>query len=270
MTEYLWCFDHGQNTVGFGGVRRSFLLGAIMKLGEVYPQATAALEQRRDATEARIVPGSESFEDVADVLALNRVLKTGARSLAVYDRLRKAKPISAQLRGSFSRELLEPLVADRRYTDAVELFDDPAGYVTARMKLYDDFAAKVKPTATDEETSVIHDPNGPNPEVHILPTKPKRRDPSDTPWRQSAVVECSRMYEALVGGGRKDVAASTADALIKFAATGGTYAALITSAARAGDKELAKLLAERGLGSLPEEEKAEARWALQKSVPDSK
>src|SRR5690606_19501441 len=39
LEHYLWCFDEGEQSPGFGGVRLSFLLGDLKELGEVYPPA---------------------------------------------------------------------------------------------------------------------------------------------------------------------------------------------------------------------------------------
>ena len=44
LKEFLWCFDDGMPRVsGYGGVRTSFLLSSIAKLGEKYPAALVAL-----------------------------------------------------------------------------------------------------------------------------------------------------------------------------------------------------------------------------------
>jgi thiol-disulfide isomerase/thioredoxin len=231
LAEYLWCFDNGRKAPGYAGVRLSFLLSKIKQLGTRYPQVIKALEDRRDAAEARLVAGADSFEDAQDSLALNRELGAGARSLELFDKLRKQKPLTRSLRIAFSNEVFPLLVDGQRYKDAVELFDDPEGYVTWKLKM----VASMPGRETDEDKS------------------------AESFLRQMAIGECSKMYEALVGADLKDAAGKVADRLIQFSATGTTYSTLVQSAARARALDVAKSVGERGLASLPEAEKAQVK-----------
>src|ERR1043165_4916001 len=60
LAEYLWCFDHGNEATNgaYTGVRLSFLLGAIARLGKQYPPAIQALESRRAKADAALRCGT--------------------------------------------------------------------------------------------------------------------------------------------------------------------------------------------------------------------
>ena len=75
LAEYLWCFDHGlEHGKGFHGVRLSFLLSRITRLGSRNPAALAELRDRRDAACRKLEGESASFEAAMDFTALNREL----------------------------------------------------------------------------------------------------------------------------------------------------------------------------------------------------
>jgi hypothetical protein len=83
------------------------------------------------------------------------------------------------------------------------------------------------------------------------------------------VSDCSKMYEALVGASKKEVAGKVADDLITFAPSGRTYSTLIKAAVRAHSDEVARSLAARGAASLPDKEKSEVERAAKK-IPTPK
>src|SRR5690349_7571229 len=82
---------------------------------------------------------------------------------------------------------------------------------------------------------------------------------ADSFLRQQTILECSKMYEALLGDERKAVAAKVAEHGTKFSATGTTYSILVQSAARAGALEVARSVGEQGIASLPDAEKAQVK-----------
>jgi len=235
LAEYLWCFDEGgKERASYAGVRLSFLLSDIGRLAKSYPPALKALEERRDAAEARLVGGSDSFDDALDAIAINKEMDTPQRALALYDRLRATKPLPPQLRFAFSDELLELLVEARRYQDALDLFDNPEGYVTSKIKL-SSFQGKRKADPDEDMNKALEE--------------------AQRYMRYALISECSKMYEALLGASKPDVAAKVADELIEFAPTGQTYSILISSAVRAKADDVAKSLADRGLAALSGKEK---------------
>lgn len=117
LREFLWCFDEGMTRVSsFAGVRVSFLLGSIAKLGETYPEALAALRERRDAAEKRLLASGTDYEAATDFASLNSKLDDSARTLALYDRLAP----DDERRRSMGYQVYELLLENRRYADAAQ------------------------------------------------------------------------------------------------------------------------------------------------------
>jgi thioredoxin-related protein len=247
LTEYLWCFDTGMKSPYWAGVRVSFLLSDITKLGESYPPAIKALEERRDAAEAKIASTSESEQDTVDAIAINRELNQTERNLALYDRMRAVKPLPSRVRAVLSREILPLLVDRRRYVEAIALFDKPEGYVTGLIQMF--------------RSTPRFDP----------PDDAARNamDQARRSMQRTVVSECAGVYEAALGASKQEIAGRIADELVAFAPTGGTYSILIESAVRADAPSVARTLVERGLASLPEAERAEVSQAA-KSIPEPK
>jgi thioredoxin-related protein len=248
LAEYLWCFDHGKVAPGYAGVRLSFLLSDLTQLGGRFPPAIQALEDRRDAAESRLSAGSNSFDDLRDAVALNRNLGAVDRNLALFDKMRAAKPLSSEMRLAFGAEILEPLVAARRYQDALDLFDDPEGFVTWHIKM-----SRSLPKSGDDKDEEMK----------------KAMEGAEQYMREEMVTKCAKMYEALAGASKKELAAKVAEDLIEFAPSGHTYSTLIASAVRAQANDVAKSLADRGLTALPEKERKEVERAA-KSIPAPK
>jgi len=242
LAEYLWCFDEGKSSVGYGGVRRSFLLSDLEQLGRRYPAAIAAMEQRRDAAESRVRAGPIAYDDIADAVALNKHLKATQKTLELFDDVRKAGPLKEPARLAFFLHLKEPLRTAKRYADLLDLLDRPTKYVTGQIQQYE-FMKKRSDARAEKDGG---------------------RD--DSFERSRTTTEGVLIFEALVGTKRDPEADQVADALIAFDATGQTYAALIKAADRTGAGERVKALGERGLASLPEKEQAEVKQALASSA----
>lgn len=249
LREYLWCWDEGVKAQpAYSGVRRSFLLSDIGRLGKVHPPALLALRDRRDAAEARLNAGSDARDDVADVCALNKELGEGERTVNLYDALRKDRRLAAPLRSTFASEISEPLAKARRYADVLDLFDDPIQYVERQLQTAQMIdPAKQEAATTDDWTAKMQ----------------KRAHQS------FFVGKTSPVFEALVGVQRGEEANRVAEMLIQFAGTDDTYALLVDSAARAGNVELAKSIADRGFAAVPEAATGLLRTARDK-LPDGK
>jgi len=248
LKEYLWCFDNGKKSPVYTGVRLSFLLSDITRLGRDYPPAVKALEERRDAAEARLALDPESFEDAVDAVAINRALDAKARNVALYDRLRAVKPLATRIRIVLGREILAPLVEAQRYQDAVELFDKPEGYVTGSIQMFR--GTQTFLDAADEGMK-------------------KAQEEARRSMQANTVKDCARMYEALLGSNRNVVAAKVADHLIEFCPNGETYSTLVLSAARARAIDEARAVGERGLAALPDADRSKLREALA-TIPEPK
>jgi thioredoxin-like negative regulator of GroEL len=243
LAEYLWCFDEGKASVGYAGVRLSFLLSDIEDLGRNYPAAIKAMEQRRDAAEARVRSGTITFDDLADAVALNEHLDAKERSLTLFDDVKKAGPIKGMARMAFFLHLKEQLHQAKRYEDLLGLLDHPAKYVTGQIRQYK-FTKQMSEARADKD---------------------KPEDPelsADTFLRSHTIEDGARIFEALVATKRDPEADQVVEALIAFDATGKTYAALIRAADRAGATDRVKALGDRGLASLPDKEQADVKKAM--------
>jgi RNA polymerase sigma factor (sigma-70 family) len=116
LNEFLWCFDEGMPRVtGYGGVRRSYLLSSIAKLGEEYPAALAALRERRDNASQRMLDSKNDSDAALDFAALNRTLKEDQNTLAVFDQL----PAEDPRRQTLASAAYDLLVEAQRYDDAL-------------------------------------------------------------------------------------------------------------------------------------------------------
>lgn len=251
LKEYLWCFDEGGRSLGYGGVRLSFLLSDIVNLGKRYPPAIRALEDRRDEAERRLLATAvpkdcrdqkllqRSTADIHDVSALNRVLKTPDRTMALYDRMRKQGELHAMQRMVFSMVLVDPLVDQRRYQDVLSLFDEPEGYVTGQIEL--DKTLRNRRGLSDEEKADFDS-------RHALETR--------------TIESAAHIFEALVGTRQDARAGKVADQILDFAPGWRTYVALIEAASRAGSAQTARQIGDRGLRVLDAEGVAVVRDAL--------
>lgn len=113
LKEFLWCFEEGMPRVtGYTGVRLSFLLSDIQKLGSA---GVPALQDLRDRAQQRILAGGKDFDAAADFGAINRVLKEDELTIAVYDQL----PPGDERRRALANGAYEQFVSARRYSDAM-------------------------------------------------------------------------------------------------------------------------------------------------------
>jgi thiol-disulfide isomerase/thioredoxin len=245
LGEYLWCFDHGLEVMNaYTGVRLSFLLNEIVELGQKYPPAIQALEERRDALEKVLDSGTGRFADAADFAGLNQYLRSPERTLALYDRLEKADKLTPELKRALFRHITDSLLAARRYADLVEGAGDIERTVTRDIAQYE----KVKGNSGDTDGDT----------------------PGDTDYgRQMLVDRVGKYYEALLGAQQQKSADAIADRLITFEASARTFVALIEHAVRAGADDTARALVERALKTLPEKDQERVKLAARK-IPEKK
>jgi hypothetical protein len=115
LKEMIWCFETGMKGIPeLAGVRASFLLGAIVRLGKRYPPALEALRERRDKIFSILETADGDASDWPDFVAINQHLGENSLTLAFYDQSKgaRATPLSS---GHIFRQLLEA----QRYTEAV-------------------------------------------------------------------------------------------------------------------------------------------------------
>ena len=124
LAEYLWCFDHGsETTVGYGGVRLSFLLSSIESLSRKYPPAREALVKRRDLAHRAVVDNGETGLVVLDLTSLSRTLGDEDYMLRLYDEL-VALGDRSQTISELMSTVAPLLVKERRYEEVARGLSD--------------------------------------------------------------------------------------------------------------------------------------------------
>lgn len=223
LEEYLWCFDHGLESPGFYGVRLSFLLSSIHRLGGSYPPAIKALEERRDNAEKLLLAepssaGADVHQAAIDFSALNEQLNASARTLVVYDKL-KSRPKCKEARRAMFGKLLDELIEAKRYKDVME---DVGDLDVALDHLFEPY----------------------NQAKAYFADKDKGQSPLDY-MRKSAIEQCGKYYEAALGASQADDADDIIEKLLDFDNTKSTYRKLMRHALRARNREAAAELLKR-------------------------
>ncbi len=207
LREFLWCFDEGMPRVtGYGGVRTSYLLSDLAKLGENYPPALVALREHRDKAAQRMLAGATDFDAASEFASINRTLKENENTIAFYDQL----PPDDRRRRTLAGAAFEQLIDAHRYTDAL------VGRPYSTMSSLFELNLQERPLP----------PNVANPE--------KLR----AQQRNYAVTSTARNIEVLAGAGDLAHARALADRLLAFDGSDNTKTILQQSLARAGHPEL--------------------------------
>lgn len=251
LDEYLWCFDHGmENSMGFGGVRLSFLLADIHRLSEKLPRARDELLKRRDKAEAAINEGPSRKNDakparsgaIREFVAINRTFGENVKTLALYDKLVKQDEIDPMVGRVLLREVSGQLIKEKRYADLLKGVGNPRKYVEQEIAQFEQVQAVAKVQARDHAKEVA------------------------AMMKQSLLEACTPVYESLVGTDQAKQAEWVSKKLIKFDGSADTYVTLINQAVRAGNNELARKLAASAEKSL-EGEDAELVAHAAKDIP---
>lgn len=215
LKEYLWCFDEGeQHTVGFHGVRLSFLLQDIEQLGRRYPPAMTALFERRRAAEKRIVDGSAEYDDVAVFWSINWALDEPESTIALYDRVKNAGLLSAPALKALANKCFNLLVDAKRYQRVVDEYnviarvDHEFETYETTMAAYEDFDATLEAAGDaisdrmrNEFAKIMADQDG-----------QERLRQSGRDMLRRGVAPA---YEVLIGTGLFDDAAVVAERLVE-------------------------------------------------------
>ncbi len=209
LTEYLWCFDHGNEAdPSFFAVRLSFLLSDIRKLADHYPPARLALETRRDERQAKVDGGSTDYQTVIDVISLNDALDQKEKNLAVFDSL----PVGIPTRRIILHRLADQLLEAKRYPDVIE----GTNGMTA-------FKADV-----DQYNQML------------VPFWGAKREQIEKTVRSQTVTSGTHYFEALVGLNRIQEAKDLSEEILKFDSSQATRSLLAKAAQRAGNAELSQ------------------------------
>ncbi|MCY3621390.1 MAG: thioredoxin family protein [Gammaproteobacteria bacterium] len=214
LREYLWCFDEGaEHDPAYSGVRLSFLLGDIERLGTSYPPAREALVERRDAAKQRILD-REPGDEAARVFArINDTLGESAATLALFDSLNDNDVLHAEAARTLVREVFDLLVDAARYGEIISHLDVP-GRAAFHLRIFDDEVRR------EEETKAKFG------EVMM-----KALRDVQTMLTREAVAAC---YQVLVGVGEHVQAASIASKLIERLRDAETLNALAWAGYRTG------------------------------------
>lgn len=236
LGDYLWCFDHGlEKNPAFAGVRLSYLLERLDRLGEDFPQAHAQVVKRRDAAEAQLNGPHGSRQMALDVSALNEHLHQKERTLELYDRL------SPERRPLLFDRVVEQLVDARRYQDVL----DGAGDIDKHIERGEHLYAQIKSSLGSQASADM---------MKYL--------------RQHVIEESSQFYEALVGCKQADKAQAVADRLLRMDPSADTWVQLMKHALRAGDRATAHRLADTGWRTVADDQKAVMIDATQQLFKD--
>jgi hypothetical protein len=88
LRAHVWFHEHAlEHERALYGVRLTSALADWVELGHLYPEALQSLERIRDAKTAALVAGPRGRDVFHDVVAINRELGEGGRTLELFRRL---------------------------------------------------------------------------------------------------------------------------------------------------------------------------------------
>ena len=207
LAEFLWCYDEGMVRVSsYVGVRSSFLLLQLSRLGENYPPALDALRERRDRAEQRMMADSTGRGAASDVASLNGALGDSARNVELYDQF----PAGDARKRAMGYEVFEPLLEVQRYSDAV------VALPYSQMTMQFDRIIEERP----------------------LPAGIRNPEMIRRSQRENAVGTASTNIEALAGAGDLANAKTLMGRLLAYDSSDTTKATLREHLTRAGHPEL--------------------------------
>jgi hypothetical protein len=212
LAEYLWCFDHGDASPSFIGVRLSFLLNYIKSLGTRYPAAEKALESRRDERQAKVLAGSTDLQTILELISFNTALDQKEKNLAVFDQL----PAGGLARDTVCGLIIDQLLAAKRYADILGGKDGRSAF---GLKV-DQFNRMLATVAKDSPTRARMEEN----------------------FRKYTVACGAHSFEALAGLKQNAEGKELAQQILKFDSSPETRATLAEAADRAGNAELAQFV----------------------------
>ena len=150
LREYLWLYDEGmKRSPGYSGVRSSYLLQDINRLGQRHPSALEQLLLRRNTARSMYLAAPEDYSLAMDLTSLNKTLKDNQASVEIFDLLPPGSPGQMVL----GLAIWDELIARKRYTDAskVRLLKDILG----KIENMEENVQKGQP-ATPEIEKMIH------------------------------------------------------------------------------------------------------------------
>ncbi|HYD83922.1 MAG TPA: hypothetical protein VEA63_07705, partial [Opitutus sp.] len=210
LPELLWCYDEGMVRIrSFTGVRNSFLLGELGRMAKDYPPALAALRERRDRAEKRMLADEDDRRAAMDVAALNSALGEKDRNMVLFDQLPENDP----RREGLLLRVFDDLIAERRYREAA------AGRPAAKMLSQFERLTAERPI-----------PEG--------ISNPQMAKDINNANRRHVITSTAKHIEVLAGAGDVEGARTLATRLLAYDASAETRELVEKHAARAGQPEL--------------------------------
>lgn len=221
LEHLLWCFDHGlEHGSAFYGVRLSFLLSDIERLGRQYPPAMEALVQRRDRAEAQLLAGKGSPQTLHDFSALNRTLQDDARTLRVYEGLSDAEKDRLG-----ADRVAEDLLRQARRYDEILRGENACTEMIASVTALLSEATTAKAGATDGDAG--------------------RQEMLVDSQRRYAISSAAEAIEILAGANLTEPAKGLIDDVLKFDPSEATRATLTAYVRRADNADVMAYLEQR-------------------------
>lgn len=242
LEEYLWCYDNGLKDPAFFGVRNSFLLSYIARLGKQHPPAKSALLQRRDEREKKVLSGTDGKRDLDEVLAINEAIGDEEGTLRLFNGLSGGDEKAKAKRGRMVDNVLELLIKARRYPEILELVPDPVGKMDAAARDHERFMEGLQQEKTD----------------------PKFIEEASGSLKRLAIRPSCYSFEALASTKGNSEALKLGERILAFDNSADTHQYLIEAAIRAGNREVALAIAERGKKLASPEERAKVEAAAKK------
>jgi hypothetical protein len=194
------------NVTSMLGVRFSYALSLLAKLGERYPAALHELSERRDKARERVLASESDSSAALEFGAINHALKDDGLTIALYDQLpggdRRRRPLATTAYDSF--------VETQRYKDAAEV--RPYSMISSMF-----------------EWNIQERPLAPS-----LPNSEEVRKRT----RESAVAVTAKNIEMLAGSGDLAHARTLAQRLLAYDNSDATKALIQKHAERAGQPGL--------------------------------
>jgi hypothetical protein len=134
LEQYLWCFDHGlENDRAYDGVRASFLISDIRRLGQTYPPAIDALRQRMDLAKQSLLSGNGQPRQADDFALLAVRFGEFDRVMTLLGELSKRHPESLPLTERIVDPLLNNMLMENRYLQIVEAVPQDRAWLDAQL-----------------------------------------------------------------------------------------------------------------------------------------
>ena len=234
LAQFLWCYDSGvKHDRTFTGVRTSFLLDNIVRLGKKYPAAVEALRDRELHARTVLLSEKGTYAEAVEVAAICRVLGENARVLETWDALVERKRLDSTIEAVLLDQVIDLMLDAERYTDVLSAVHDVDSYLERKLQFF------AMATTGEEDESLVE---------YML---------------RSTLVDSAKVYAALLGA-KDERASAFSTAVLEFNDSGLAYAQLVRAAARVSAWEPARRLLTLGYEILGEDGQAVLRSAERK------